>query len=167
MSLPGAKPPKPALGWREWVGLPDLGVDAVKAKVDTGAKTSAVHAWDLTEATGPDGIPVIRFTLHPVQRDDTVAVAAEAPLVEWREVRSSNGDAERRPVIPATVVVAGYRFAIELTLSRRDQMGFRMLLGRSALRRRFVVDPGASYRGGGNRTRPPPPPGQDDAVAGS
>jgi hypothetical protein len=146
MAQPGAAA-RPVVGWREWVALPDLGADAVKAKVDTGARSSSLHAWDVVEEER-DGSTWVRFVLHPVQNDTGVRVAAAAPLVDRREVRSSNGVAERRPVIRTHVVLAGQTFPIELTLTRRDEMGFRMLLGRSALRRRFLVDPGRSFLGG-------------------
>jgi hypothetical protein len=140
------------IGWREWVGLPDLGVDWIKAKVDTGAKSSSVHAWDIDV---DDGTAVVRFRLHPLQDDESIVASATAPLVEHRDVRSSNGEIETRPVIRTSAVVLGHRYDIELSLSRRDEMGFRMLLGRSALRRRFVVDPSKSFIGGGDRfTRP-------------
>jgi hypothetical protein len=146
------KPAKPVIGWREWVGLPDLGVDWVKAKVDTGARSSSLHAWDI-EVEGE----TVRFNLHPVQDDDETVVQAEAQLIEHRDVRSSNGDVEIRPVIRTLAVLRGEDISIELTLSRRDEMGFRMLLGRSAVRRRFLVDPGRSFLGGGDRvTRPSP-----------
>ncbi len=142
------------IGWREWVWLPELvGDTAVKAKIDTGARTSAIHAWDL-EPFRRDGSAWIRFSLHPRQRDDTHVVVAEAPLLEEREVRSSNGDTELRAVVETTVVIGGHRFPIELTLTKRDQMGFRMLLGRTAMVDRLLVDPGRSYRTGGNRHRP-------------
>ena len=145
---------RPAVGWREWVALPDLGVDAIKAKVDTGARSSSLHAWDVEPVEG-DGLTIVRFCIHPIQDDDDHVVAAEAPLVEHREVRSSNGEVEMRPVIRTALVLRGQRTEVELTLSRRDEMGFRMLLGRSALRRRFVVDPGRSFLGGGTRFTPP------------
>jgi hypothetical protein len=145
---------KQLVGWREWVALPDLGVAAIKAKVDTGATSSSLHAWDL-ETGDRDGLEVVRFCLHPIQDDDDHAVQAEARLVDHREVRSSNGEVEVRPVIRTTIVVRGLPAEVELTLSRRDEMGFRMLLGRSALRRRFVVDPGRSFLGGGSRFTPP------------
>jgi hypothetical protein len=148
------KPPKPVIGWREWVGLPDLGVDWVKAKVDTGARSSSLHAWDV-EVDGD----VVRFSVHPVQDDDEVVVQAEAELVEHRDVRSSNGDVEERPVIRTLALLRGEQIPIELTLSRRDEMGFRMLLGRSAVRRRFLVDPGRSFLGGGDRVTAPTRPG--------
>jgi len=144
--------PKPAIGWREWVALPDLGVDWVKAKVDTGARSSTLHAWDIIvdHAAG-----LVRFTVHPLQDDDAVVVAAEAALVELRQVRSSNGEVEERAVIRTRVRVAGVAREIELTLSNRDEMGFRMLVGRSAIRRRFLVDPGRSFLGGGDRVTAP------------
>jgi hypothetical protein len=138
---------RPVVGWREWVALPDLGVTAIKAKIDTGARSSSLHAWDITEETR-DGATWLRFGIHPIQHDDDVEVLAAAPLLEHREVRSSNGEAEVRPVILTTVELLGQRFEIELTLSRRDEMDFRMLLGRRAIRRRFVVDPGRSFVGG-------------------
>jgi hypothetical protein len=142
------------LGWREWVGLPDLGIDSVKAKVDTGARSSSLHAWDVEILGGRDG-PMVRFVLHPAQRDMSLTVTAEAPLVDVREVRSSNGDVERRPVIRTRIVVGRRRFTVDLSLTRRDEMGFRMLLGRQALRRRFVVDPRRSFIGGGTTVAPP------------
>lgn len=149
------KPPKPTIGWREWVALPDLGVDFVKAKVDTGARSSTLHAWDIE---CDQQLGVVRFSVHPVQDDDSVVVDTQAPLVAEREVRSSNGEAELRPVISTKVLVAGVPIEIELTLSNRDEMGFRMLLGRSAIRRRFLVDPGRSFLGGGDRFTSPPGP---------
>jgi hypothetical protein len=139
---------RPVIGWREWVALPDLGVEWTKAKVDTGAKSSSLHAWDIV-VDEPAG--TVSFNLHPLQDDESVVIAATAPLVEHRDVRSSNGEVELRPVIRTTAVVVGEQFEIELSLSRRDEMGFRMLLGRSAIRRRFVVDPGRSFVGGGDR----------------
>ena len=135
------------LGWREWVRLPDLLPDpaeTIKAKIDTGARTSAIHAWDL-EHVERDAAPWVRFSLHPRQRDDTHVVVAEAPLLEEREVRSSNGEVERRVVIETTLELGGVHHRIELTLTNRDQMGFRMLLGRTALAGHALVDPGRSY----------------------
>jgi hypothetical protein len=155
------------IGWREWVALPDLGVAVIKAKIDTGARSSSLHAWDVEVLDGAAGRPDrVRFVLHPTQRDLALTVAAEADLVGMRDVRSSNGGVESRPVIRTSVVVAGRRFAIDLSLTRRDEMGFRMLLGRRALRRRFVVDPGRSFVAGGGTVAPssapsppaPPPP---------
>lgn len=143
------------VGWREWLGLPDLlGDEQVKAKVDTGARTSAIHAWDV-RSEERDGRTWVRFLLHPRQRDDDHVVEAAAPLVEEREVRSSNGGLEVRPVIETTLAIGEHRHRIELTLAKRDQMGFRMLLGRTGMASRVLVDPGASYLLGGDRHRPP------------
>lgn len=139
---------RPVIGWREWVGLPGLGVEWVKAKVDTGAKSSSLHAFDIEV---DDAASVVRFRVHPLQDDESVVIASEALLVEHREVRSSNGEVEVRPVIRTAAVVSGQTIDIDLSLASRDEMGFRMLLGRSALRRRFVVDPARSFVGGGDR----------------
>lgn len=149
------------IGWREWVALPDLGVGAVKAKIDTGARSSSLHAWDVEEIDGGAGPARVRFVLHPAQRDLSPTVAAEADLIGMRDVRSSNGEVESRPVIRTTLVLAGRSWPIELTLTRRDQMGFRMLLGRRALRRRFVIDPGVSFVAGGSTLAPSHAAGAD------
>ena len=136
--------PVTTIGWREWVALPDFGVPAVKVKVDTGARTSALHAFRLRTGT-VDGVPVARFEIHPHQRNAADAVRVESPIVAWRRVRSSNGEIQDRPVIRTVISLGGVRWPIEVTLTNRDEMGFRMLLGRSAVRRRFVVDPGRSF----------------------
>lgn len=133
------------MGWREWVALPDLGIEAIKAKVDTGAATSSLHAWEITEVPPVDGVEQLRLVVHPVQRDTRTEITAIVPLVGWRKVRSSNGVVEERPVVSTTIALGEHRVVIDVTLTRRDEMGFRMLLGRSALRRRFLVDPGRSF----------------------
>lgn len=136
-------PTKPVIGWREWISLPDLEV-LVKAKVDTGARSSALHAFDV-EGFRQRGRSMVRFVIHPIQRDLTTTVWAEAPLIGEKMVRSSSGRAELRPVIETDLRAGDERWAIEVTLTRRDVMGFRMLLGRQAIRGRFVVDPARSY----------------------
>jgi hypothetical protein len=151
--LPAEESPT-VIGWREWVALPKLGVPAIKAKVDTGARSSSLHAWDIEVVPGRSPARV-RFVLHPFEDDETLTIRAVAPLVDTRDVRSSNGEVERRPVVRTTLAVAGHRYRIDLTLTRRDEMGFRMLLGRSAIRRRFVVDPCGSFVGGGSTVSPP------------
>ena len=135
------------IGWREWLALPDWGVDAIKAKIDTGARTSAVHAFDI-ETYELGGVAMARFAIHPWQDSSSDAVVVEAPLLERRQVRSSSGAAGERPVVLTTMELAGRQRPIEVTLTRRDEMGFRMLIGRQALRRHYVVDPGRSYLGG-------------------
>jgi hypothetical protein len=132
------------IGWREWVALPELGVEWIKAKVDTGARTSALHAFAV-EPFERRGVLWVRFEVHPVQRDSHTSIACEAEVIDRRLVRSSSGHTQERFVIQTLVELCGEIWPIELTLSRRDAMGFRMLLGRHALRRRFVVDPGRSY----------------------
>ncbi|MDH3226905.1 MAG: ATP-dependent zinc protease [Thermoleophilia bacterium] len=132
------------IGWREWVSLPDFGVLRIKAKVDTGARTSTLHAFGL-ELFDRNDDEWARFSIHPRQRSTEAAVTVEAPVSGWKRVRSSNGQSEHRPVLLTPVGLLGREWPIELTLSNRDQMGFRMLLGRQAVRRRFLVDPGRSY----------------------
>ncbi|MFT7618940.1 MAG: hypothetical protein ACI97A_002588 [Planctomycetota bacterium] len=139
------------LGWREWVGLPELGVAAIKAKVDTGARTSTLHAYHIEEFSRR-GVTWLRFELHPEQRKSQPVVNATARLLEYRSVRSSSGKAERRPVIETKLQIHGIEFIVELTLTERDAMGFRMLLGRQAIRGRFVVDPGTSFTNGDRRS---------------
>ena len=134
------------IGWREWVRLPELGVDAVKAKVDTGARTSALHAFRVRHSER-DGRPWVTFEIHPEQRSTSGAITVDCPVAGWRRVRSSNGDVQVRPVIRTDVELAGERWPIDVTLTNRDEMGFRMLIGRAAVRRRFVVDPGRSFIG--------------------
>jgi hypothetical protein len=135
------------IGWREWVALPGLGIQATKAKIDTGARSSALHAFDL-ELFERRGRTFVRFNVHPLQRRAEPNVTAEAAVLEFRRVKSSDGHVTLRPVILTEVELLGQRWPIELTLANRDSMGFRMLLGREAVRRRFVVDPGRSYLGG-------------------
>lgn len=137
----------PVIGWREWVGLPDLGVGTIKAKVDTGARSSSLHAFDLKEFER-GGENWVRFSIHPVQRKRSNIVVAEAAVLEYRSVRSSSGKASVRPVIVTSVSLLGISWPVEMTLANRDDMGFRMLLGREAFRKRFVVDAGRSYFGG-------------------
>ena len=137
----------PVIGWREWISLPDLGVKSIKAKVDTGARTSSLHAFDLQEVE-KNGVVWVRFEIHPEQRTSRPSIHAELPLVTRRRVRDSGGKTELRPVVETVVELLGRRWPIEITLTQRDAMGFRMLLGRQAIRRRFVVDPGGSFYGG-------------------
>ena len=120
---------------------------AIKVKLDTGARTSALHAFGLRSFTR-DGRSMVRFEIHPVQRSSAAVVVAEAAVLDERLVRNSGGNEELRPVIRTLIEIGDERWPIELTLTRRDQMGFRMLLGRQALKGRAVVDAGSSYREG-------------------
>jgi hypothetical protein len=141
------KTPSRVIGWREWVALPELGIPAIKAKIDTGARSSALHAYDLHFFTR-QGKPMVRFKVHRLQRDTGHEVESVAALVEQREVKNSGGQTTVRPVILTTLEMMGETWAIELTLVRRDDMGFRMLLGRQAVRGRFVIDAGRSFYNG-------------------
>ena len=132
------------IGWREWVGLPDLGVAAIKAKVDTGARTSALHAYDI-ESFRRAGALWIRFALHPLQRSNAMKVACEARAIDERLVRNSGGGVEHRYIVTTLLKIGDSSWPIELALANRDQMGFRMLLGRTALEGRVLVEPGRSY----------------------
>jgi len=134
----------PTLGWREWVGLPDHGIEWLKAKVDTGARTSSLHAAGL-HTFEVENREWVRFHIYPWQRSTTDAVQVEARVLDRRRVRSSSGTTERRPVVVLPVRIGSRTVDVEFTLTRRDQMGFRMLLGRQALRQRFLVDTGRSY----------------------
>jgi hypothetical protein len=133
----------PVIGWREWLDLPELGIKTIKAKIDTGARSSALHAFHV-EAFERDRQNMVRFQVHPKQRNN-YTISTEAELLEWRQVRNSGGQTQLRPVIRTTVKLGSQQWAIELTLTNRDVMGFRMLLGREALRKRFLVNPGRSY----------------------
>lgn len=124
--------------------MPELGIQRVKIKVDTGARTSALHAEGI-EVFSRRGKRFVRFKAHRTQDSDVLGKAVECELLAERRVRSSNGHTEHRPVILTTVIVGPEAWSVELTLTTRDEMGFRMLLGRTALRRRFWVDAGRSY----------------------
>ena len=132
------------IGWREWVRLVSLELPPIKAKIDTGARSSSLHAIEL-EIFERGETPWVRFKVHPLQRDARLTLAAEAEVAGYRTVRSSSGHLSRRPVIVTEVELLGRRWPIELTLANRDEMGFRMLLGRQAVRRRCLVDPGRSF----------------------
>lgn len=135
---------KPLVGWREWVQLPELSPVSVKAKIDTGARTSALHAFDLN-VHERGGQTWAEFEIHPLQRSKAHAALVTVPISGFKKVRSSTGHTETRPVVRTVLRIAKRTYKIDLTLTSRDEMGFRMLLGRAAVRRRFLVDPGRSF----------------------
>lgn len=135
---------RPIIGWREWALLEGFGLPPIKVKIDTGARSSALHATKLTTFKRADQTWAA-FTVHPLQRTSKQSQRIELPVFEFRRVRSSNGHEAERPVILTPVVIGKTRWMLELTLADRDAMGFRMLLGRQAMRKRFRIDPGSSY----------------------
>ena len=130
------------IGWREWVSFPELGIEKIKAKIDTGARTSALHVSHIRVVKGTD---IVKFKIHPVQRRARPLVEASARIVSRREIKSSNGEISVRPVIITKVKIGEKILPIELSLVNRDLMGFRLLLGRSVLKNRFIVDSGKSF----------------------
>ncbi|HWB43906.1 MAG TPA: RimK/LysX family protein [Hyphomicrobiaceae bacterium] len=133
------------LGWEEWVALPELGLPAIKAKVDTGARTSALHAYFVEPFTSGRK-HMVRFGVHPIPRRSDVYILCTARVVDRREVRSSNGEREHRYVIETPLRVGDRAWPIEITLTNRDSMSYRMLLGRQAIVRGILVDPSSSFR---------------------
>jgi hypothetical protein len=138
------KPEKVTIGWREWVALPGLGIDRIKAKVDTGARTSALHGFEIEEL-GDGEVQRVRFRIHPVQKDNSTEIQCEADVVDRRVVRDSGGHQELRWVIRTDIRIGDQAWPAEFTLTSRDDMLFRMLLGRTAMKGRAVVDPARSY----------------------
>lgn len=127
------------VGWNEWCALPELHIPAIKAKIDTGAKTSALHAFNI-HPFAHHGKHFVRFDLHPLQSNDKVVVTCRAAVIDQRYVMSSNGHKEHRYVISTTLRLGSSAWKIELTLSNRDPLKFRMLLGREALNHRVIID---------------------------
>ena len=134
-------------GWREWVSLPGLEVEWIKAKLDTGARSSAIHAFDVTELDR-DGEPWVRFAIQPWQRSSDDSVHVELPVHDTRSIRSSTGHVQERYVVLMDLTLLDRTITAEVTLSSRDRMGFRMLIGRDALRQGYLVDSRRSYLGG-------------------
>lgn len=132
------------VGWREWLSLPELGLPPVKAKIDTGARTSCLHAFSL-QPFSREGKPWVRFGMHPNQRDISKEIFCEAEVIDERIVTDSGGHKETRYVILTQLVLPTASWPIEVTLTNRDSMRFRMLLGRSAMQGRIVVMPDQSY----------------------
>ena len=135
------------IGWKEWCSLPTLDIPAIKAKIDTGAKTSALHAYRI-EPFSHNHQPWVRFYLHPIQRNSKISLTCMAPIVDQRFVSSSTGHRELRYVVESKIKIGRKIWTIELTLTNRDKMRFRMLLGRDALKGNAIIDPLTNHKTG-------------------
>jgi hypothetical protein len=142
------------LGWREWVSIPGLGIDRIKAKIDTGARTSALHAFDV-RLVEDNGKKLVKFCIHPEQKNLDKVIECEATLLDEREVKDSGGHSESRYVIETDILIGSQLHTAEVTLTNRDSMGFRMLIGRTTMKGHYLVDPGKSYvTGKRKKTKP-------------
>ncbi|HEY7884892.1 MAG TPA: RimK/LysX family protein [Cellvibrionaceae bacterium] len=145
---------QPTIGWREWIYFPTLGGFYIKAKTDTGARTSALHAF-FVESFTHEGKPWVRFGLHPQQLSTEAEIICQAQVKDSRQVTDSGGHREERYVIEVPIVVQGKTLTTEMTLTNRDTMRFRMLLGRNTLNHHFLVNPAKSFLAGGTVDTPP------------
>lgn len=139
-------PEHPVLGWREWLSLPTLSIPHIKAKVDTGARTSALHTFALETYHSDDGTERVRFSVHPFQDDTDTVIECDCAVIGNRSVRDSGGHEQVRPFIRVPVILGPHHWEIEFSLTNRDNMKFRMLLGRTAMENRFLVNPALSYQ---------------------
>ncbi|MGR8980272.1 MAG: ATP-dependent zinc protease family protein [Gammaproteobacteria bacterium] len=142
--MPELTPQLTMLGWREWAALPDLNIRLIKAKIDTGARTSALHAYTI-DPYFQGGQRWVMFAIHPKQGHRNISIECHAPVKDKRLITDSGGHQQRRYVIETDIVLGKALIRAEMTLTNRDTMLFRMLLGRTALNGRFLIDPGASY----------------------
>ena len=138
------KLPKLISGWREWAQLPDLNIEQIKVKIDTGAKTSSLHAFDLKPFTNM-GSEWLQFDIHPFQYNEAITRTCQCPIVDHRWITSSSGHKQKRFIIETTLTLGEYSTLIEISIANRDEMGFRMLVGRNALKGRILVDPSHSF----------------------
>jgi hypothetical protein len=134
----------PLLGWREWVALPELNIQQIKAKIDTGARSSALHAFSV-EPYRKGGLRWVMFAIHPIQKCTDSVIECHAPIKDRRFVSDSGGHKQRRYVIETQLIVGQSLLKVEMTLTNRDNMQFRMLLGRTAMNGHFIIDSSASY----------------------
>lgn len=132
------------VGWREWILLPELGLPVVKAKIDTGARTSCLHAFSV-EPFDKEGKQWLRFGIHPHQHDTEAEVYSEAEVIDKRLVSDSGGHKEERYIIKTNIELANQHWPIEISLTNRDSMLFRMLIGRTAMKNKIIVDPAKSF----------------------
>lgn len=140
------------MGWREWCVLPDLGIPAIKAKVDTGAKTSALHTFQVEPFTD-NGIACVRFLVHPLQRNENLVRECVARIKDERIVSDSGGHKEMRYIIETRLLIGDKDWLIDMSLTNRDTMRFRMLLGRRAMNGNAIVEPSTSYLNGKLKAR--------------
>lgn len=150
MSLRTLVPTPVRVGWREWLSLPELGIPAIKAKIDTGARTSCIHASNI-RLISLDGATWVDFLVSPLREHSSFTVHCRAPLSDEREVRDSGGHASLRPFISSVLDIGNQQWPIEISLADRRRMKLPMLLGRTAMAGRILVDPAASYLTGRNR----------------
>ena len=134
----------PILGWREWVGLPELNIAHIKAKIDTGARSSALHAYTI-EPYRKGGQRWVMFAIHPRQKNTDLSIECHAQIKDRRLVSDSGGHKQRRYVIETQLMLGPSIITTEMTLTNRDSMLFRLLIGRTTMNHRFIIDPGASY----------------------
>ena len=132
------------VGWKEWVELPGLNLPAIKAKVDTGAATSSLHAYNIKYIV-KEGITYVKYEVHPLQKNSRIVKHCISPLLVKRKVRSSTGELKPRPVIVTLLKIGNFSWPIELNLTNRDQMGMRMLIGREALYSKILVNPSNKF----------------------
>lgn len=142
--MPRLKIAKITLGWREFISIPELSIKQIKAKVDTGARTSALHVTNL-KIIKRGQTKFADFTVHPNQHTSDPEIHTRHKISSFKVVKSSNGISSKRPVIKANIMIGLEKKEIEITLVNRDLMGFRLLLGRTALRPNCIVDPGKSF----------------------
>jgi ribosomal protein S6--L-glutamate ligase len=135
------------IGWQELISLPDINIPAIRAKIDTGAKTSSLHAENI-QYFKEEGKDYVSFRVHPIQKNRKIIVKCQALLIDKRNVKSSNGIEENRPLIKTKIKIGNHLFQIDLNLTKRDSMGFRMLLGRDAMKNRIIIDPQYKYLSG-------------------
>lgn len=136
---------KQIIGWREWVSFPNLGIERIKAKIDTGARSSALHAYDIEFYKAKSGKLRVKFSVHPIQKNNKYVIPCHAEVIDQRYVKSSSGQQELRTTILTNLTMGIESWPIELTLTNRDDMGFRLLIGRTALKQKFLVDPQRSF----------------------
>lgn len=144
MSDSGKNEDKLIIGWREWISLPDLEIKSIKAKMDTGARTSALHTYFI-EPIGDSEKPMVRFGIHPMQKSDKNGIICTADIVDQRRILDSGGHPELRYIIRTSILVGDQKWPIDLSLTNREQMRFRLLIGRSALSEWLIIDPQRSF----------------------